>query len=59
MVHLGRRDTYRRKGIAAVAIAFAAGGAVKAAKTTPLMTVGEGLEALTKVGGADYQPPSG
>ena len=28
---------------ATVAIAFAAGGAVKAAKTTPLMTVEEGL----------------
>ena len=44
---------------ATVAIAFAAGGAIKAAKTTPLMTVEEGLQALRNAGGADYQPPTG
>jgi uncharacterized protein with GYD domain len=44
--------------IAAVAIAFAAGGALRSAKTTALMTVEEGMEALAKAGGADYQPPS-
>ena len=43
---------------ATVAIAFAAGGAVKAAKTTPLMTVEEGLQALRNAGGADYRPPT-
>jgi uncharacterized protein with GYD domain len=43
---------------AAVAIAFAAGGALKASKTTVLMTVEEGLEAMRRAGGADYQPPS-
>ena len=43
---------------ATVAIAFAAGGAVKAAKTTPLMTIEEGLQALKNAGGADYRPPT-
>jgi uncharacterized protein with GYD domain len=43
---------------ATIAIAFAAGGALKAAKTTPLMTVEEGLQALRNVGGADYRPPT-
>jgi uncharacterized protein with GYD domain len=44
--------------VATVVIAFAAGGALKAAKTTPLMTVEEGLEALKNAEGAPYQPPS-
>ena len=44
--------------IASVAIAFAASGVLKAAKTTPLMTIEEGLEAMRNAGGADYQPPS-
>jgi uncharacterized protein with GYD domain len=43
---------------ATVAIAFAAGGAPKAAKTTVLMTIEEGMEAMRKAGGADYEPPS-
>jgi len=42
---------------AAIAIAFAAGGAVKAVKTTPLMTIEEGIEAMKKAGGAGYKPP--
>ena len=44
--------------IATVIIAFAAGGALKAAKTTVLMTVEEGLEAMKQVVGSAYQPPS-
>lgn len=44
--------------MASVSIAFAAAGALKAAKTTPLMTIEEGLEAMRNAGGADYQPPS-
>jgi uncharacterized protein with GYD domain len=44
--------------MASVAIAFAAGGALKAAKTTVLMTVEDGLKAMKRAGGADYQPPS-
>ncbi len=43
---------------AAFAVAAAAGGAVKSVKTTPLMTVQEGMEALRKAGGAGYRPPS-
>ena len=43
---------------AAVSIAAAAGGAVKAIKTTPLMTVQEGMEAMRKAGQAGYRPPS-
>ena len=46
--------------MAATAIAFAAGGALKAAKTTPLMTVEEGMEAMKKAGKASgiYTPPT-
>jgi len=42
---------------AAFAVAAAAGGAVKAIKTTPLMSVEEGMEAVRKAGGAGYAPP--
>jgi uncharacterized protein with GYD domain len=44
--------------VSASAIQVLAGGALKAAKTTPLMTIEEGLEAMRKAGGADYQPPT-
>ena len=43
---------------AGVSIAASAGGAVKAIKTTPLMTVQEGMEAMRKAGQAGYRPPS-
>ena len=43
---------------AAFSLALNAGGALKAAKTTPLMTVEEGMEALRKAGGTGYRPPS-
>ena len=46
---------------AAFAMAITAGGAVRAYKTTPLMSLEEGLEAMRR--GAEvagvYQPPSG
>jgi len=42
---------------AALALAFAAGGAAKAVKTTPLMTIEEGLEALRKASSTGYRPP--
>ncbi len=42
---------------AAVAIAASAGGALKAIKTTPLMTTQEGLAAMRKAKKAAYQPP--
>lgn len=44
---------------AALSLAAAAGGAVKSLKTTPLMTVDEGIEAIKKAGGTGYRPPGG
>jgi uncharacterized protein with GYD domain len=43
--------------MAAFSLAAAAGGAVKAVKTTPLMTIEEGMEALRKASGTGYRPP--
>lgn len=45
--------------MAACSLAISAGGAVKTAKTTPLMTLDEGVEAMRKAGGASYKPPGG
>ena len=42
---------------AAFSLAASAGGGVKAFKTTPLMTVEEGIEAMKKAAGAGYRPP--
>jgi uncharacterized protein with GYD domain len=42
---------------AAASLAAAAGGAVKSVKTTPLMTVEEGMQAMRKAGGAGYRAP--
>ena len=42
---------------AAFSIAASAGGAVKAIKTTPLMTMEEGMEAMRKAAAAGYRPP--
>jgi uncharacterized protein with GYD domain len=44
---------------AAFSLAASAGGAVKALKTTPLMTTEEGIEALKKAAGTGYRPPGG
>ena len=44
---------------AAFSIAVSAGGAVKAIKTTPLMTWDEGIQAMRKAGGTGYRPPGG
>ena len=41
---------------AAMAIAFAAGGACKSVKTTPLMTTAEGIDALKKAAQSGYRP---
>jgi len=41
---------------AALAIAFSAGGAVKSAKTTPLITTAEGVEAMKKAATCGYRP---
>ncbi len=43
---------------AALAIAAAAGGAVKAIKTTPLMTTREGMRAMRSAKKSGYEPPS-
>jgi uncharacterized protein with GYD domain len=45
---------------AAISLAFSAGGALKSCRTTPLMTVQEGLEAMRKGFSAYgvYKPPS-
>ena len=43
---------------AAFAIAAAAGGALRAVKTTPLLTIDEGVEAFVRVPQSGYQPPS-
>jgi uncharacterized protein with GYD domain len=42
---------------ASLSMAIAAGGAVKAFKTTPLLTVEEGMEAFRKAGSVEYRPP--
>jgi len=42
---------------AAFAMAAAAGGAIKSIKTTPLMTLEEGIEAMKKAASAGYVPP--
>jgi uncharacterized protein with GYD domain len=49
-------DTIRA---AALSMAISAGGAVKAAETTALMSFEDGLAALTKAKAADYTPPPG
>jgi len=41
---------------AALAIAVAAGGAVKSIKTTPLLTVAQGISALKKATTSGYTP---
>jgi uncharacterized protein with GYD domain len=43
---------------AAFAIAAAAGGACKALRTTPLLTMAEGVEAARKAGASSYKPPA-
>ena len=49
------------KSAAAFALAVAAGGSVKAYKTTPLMTIEDGLQALRAASdvASAYRPPAG
>ena len=42
---------------AAISMAFSAGGATKSVKTTPLMTLEEGIKAMKKAAGTGYKPP--
>ncbi len=39
-------------------MAVSARDAVKTLKTTPLMTMEQGMETMRKVGGAGYTPPN-
>jgi uncharacterized protein with GYD domain len=43
---------------AALSMAASAGGAIKAIKTTPLMTVPEGMRSMRQAKRAGYAPPS-
>jgi len=43
-------------GAAAIAIAFAAGGACKSVHTTPLLSVQEAVEAMKIAARSDYRP---
>ncbi len=43
--------------MAAFILAAAAGGALKTVKTTPLLTIEEGIEALRKASSTGYRPP--
>lgn len=43
--------------VAAFSMVASAGGAVKAVKTTPLMTIDEAMEAMRKAGGVSYRAP--
>ena len=44
---------------AAFSLAASAGGAVASVRTTPLMTMEEGVAAMRKAGGSSYRPPGG
>jgi uncharacterized protein with GYD domain len=44
--------------MAAAALKLASGGALTAAKTTPLLSIEDGIEAMQKAGSLDYSPPS-
>jgi uncharacterized protein with GYD domain len=41
---------------AAIALAFAAGGAIRAGQTTPLMTAAEAMDAMRKAATCGYKP---
>ena len=43
----------------AIAMAFAAGGACKSVKTTPLLTAEEAVQAMTKAASAGYRAATG
>jgi uncharacterized protein with GYD domain len=54
---VGIVDMPNNVSMAAFSLAAAAGGAVKTVKTTPLMTIEEGIEAMRKASGTGYRPP--
>ncbi len=42
----------------ALSMAVQAGGAVKSFKTTPLLSLNDGIEAMEKASKLEYKPPS-
>ncbi len=44
---------------AACSMAVSGSGAFKAFKTTPMLNIGEAMEAMKKAGTFDYKPPNG
>ena len=62
MTHVANIDArgQRRRligGVVWLAVATAAGGSIKSIKTTPLMTIEEGIAAMKKAGQLAYVPP--
>jgi len=55
---VGIAEMPNNEAAAAFSIAASAGGAVNAVKTTPLMTVQEGMRAMRQAGQAGYRPPA-
>ncbi len=53
---VGIVDMPNNVAAAAIAIAFAAGGACKNVKTTPLLSMQEGIEAMKKAAESGYKP---
>ncbi len=43
--------------MSALALAVAGGGAIKAGKTTVLMSIEDGIEAMRRASGTGYRPP--
>jgi uncharacterized protein with GYD domain len=54
---VGIADMPDNVSASAIALAAIGGGAVKAFKTTVLMSVEEGIEAMRKASGTGYRPP--
>ena len=54
---IGVLDLPENSDAAAFAMAASAGGAIRSIKTTPLMTLEEGISALKKAAKAGYVPP--
>jgi uncharacterized protein with GYD domain len=52
---IGVIDFPNNVSAAAIAMAFAAGGAIKSVRTTPLLTAEEALDALKKAGSCGYK----
>ena len=51
-------DLPDQSSVAALGMAVAAGGAIRDAKTTPLMSTDDALKAMVKAQAVEYQPPA-